>query len=177
MICNDFKTPKFCRTKSRFVFIYGSLIVSMETWAKHFIFYINRGRFVSILHQFQCALSKTNTKIKDFSKTDLMMKRQQFQSYHMEAVPVSLKQQWKTLQNGQHSAEHLWIRDEIEKTQLCNLTGKEFIVRRNHQNYKVIGILAMRHDQKNPLQNECCCYYTQLVHNLEICVTQNTSKV
>lgn len=60
------------------------------------------------------------------------MKRQWFQSYRVETVPVNLIPQRKTLQDGQRSAEHPWIRDEIEKSRICKFTGKEFIVRRNH---------------------------------------------
>lgn len=160
------------------MFIYGSLIVSMETWAKHFIFYINKGRFVSILHQFQCALSKTNTKIKDFSKTDFIVKRQQSRPYHTEAVPVNPRPQWKTSQDGQRSADHLCIRDQIEKSQTGKFAGEEFIARRSHHNFEVTEILAMRPDKMTLTpENECRFCYPGFVRNLEICTTQSTSKV
>lgn len=45
--------------------------------------------------------------------------KKHFQSYYMEVVPVNLIPQWKTLQDGQHSAElgilNYWIRDENRK--------------------------------------------------------------
>lgn len=57
--------------------------------------------------------------------------KQQFQHCHVEAPPAEVIPLWKTLQDGQCFVEHLWIRDAIEKSQICMFTGKEF-VRRNH---------------------------------------------
>lgn len=61
--------------------------------------------------------------------------KEQFQSYHVEAPPAKVIPLWKTLQDGQCSVDHLWIKDEMEKSQISMFTGKEFTVRRNHENY------------------------------------------